>query len=102
VPIMNERVFSELFEDLKKHDFWCYQGDTSKVAYSHIKKKLSIRFAKINQLFPNIEFIPIGETKKVRFFEFTNPQKIHVKTFEFKVPPIEFEILYKERILHTG
>jgi hypothetical protein len=34
-----------------------------------------------------------------KFFEFNNPQKIRVQDFEFKIPPIEFEILYKELIL---
>ena len=59
----------------------------------------SIRFARINEMFPNIEFIPIDKTKKAKFFEFTHPQKIKVKNFEFKIPPIEFEILYKELVL---
>ena len=47
----------------------------------------------------NIEFISINETRKAKYFEFTHPQKIKIKDFEFKIPPIEFEILYKEIIL---
>ncbi len=50
-------------------------------------------------MFPNIEFIPFNETKRAKFFEFTHPQKIKIKDFEFKIPPIEFEILYKEIVL---
>jgi len=41
----------------------------------------------------------INEKRKTKFFEFTHPQKIKIKDFEFKIPPIEFEILYKEMIL---
>jgi hypothetical protein len=32
-------------------------------------------------------------------YEFSHPQKMRIKDFEFKIPPIEFEILYKEIIL---
>ena len=60
---------------------------------------MSIRFARVNEMFPNMEFIPFDETKKAKFFEFNHPQKIKIQDFEFKIPPIEFEILYKEIIL---
>ena len=32
-------------------------------------------------------------------FEFEHPQKIKIDNFEFKIPPVEFEILYKEIVL---
>jgi hypothetical protein len=50
-------------------------------------------------MFPNIELVPFNQEKKAKSFEFTHPQKIKVKDFQFKIPPIEFEILYKELIL---
>ena len=62
----------------------------------------NVRFARIDEMFPNIEFIPINKTRKAKFFEFTHPQRIKVRDFEFKIPPIEFEILYKELILKSG
>lgn len=99
VPIVPEEKFKELFEDLVNNGFWCYQGDDSDIVYGYIKKFSNIRFAKKGEVFPNIEFVPIDETKKAKWFEFTHPQKIRIDDFEFKVPPIEFEILYKEIIL---
>jgi hypothetical protein len=93
--------FSKLFQELGEKGFWCYQGDNAEEAYLYIKNLDSIRFARKNEMFPNIEFIPINETKKAKYYEFTHPQKIKIKNFEFKIPPIEFEILYKEIIL-TG
>jgi hypothetical protein len=99
VPVMNRNKFKELFDDLSNSDFWCYQGDDADEAYSYIECRDNIRFAKKNKVFPNIEFVPIGETKKAKYFEFTHPQKIKIADFEFKIPPIEFEILYKEIIL---
>ena len=50
-------------------------------------------------MFPNMEVIPINEKKKAKFFEFNHPQKVRVQDFEFKIPPVEFEILYKELVL---
>ncbi len=98
VPIMDKIKFQELYKDLQKK-FWCYQGETSDELYNYIQNKESLRFAKKNEMFPNMEFVPIDQSRKLKFFEFSNPQKIKIKNFEFKIPPLEFEILYKELIL---
>jgi hypothetical protein len=99
VPVLNKDVFKNLFYDLEKNGFWCYQGDDYKEAYLYFKDMKNIRFAEVNKIFPNIEFVPINEKRKAKFFEFNHPQKVRVKDFEFKISPIEFEILYKEIIL---
>ncbi len=99
IPAMEEEKFNTLFKELEKNNFWCYQGDNPKEVYTYIKGLNSIRFAKINEIFPNIELIPFDQTKKAKFFEFSHPQKIKIREFEFKIPPLEFEILYKELIL---
>jgi len=88
-----------LFNELIKNKFWCYQGDTSDEVFSYVEAGESIRFAKDGEMFPNIEFIPVNESKKAKYFELTHPQKIRIQDFEFNIPPIEFEILYKEIVL---
>ena len=98
-PVMEKDKFLSLFKDLQNNGFWCYQSDMAGIAYSYIKDMQSIRFARVNEMFPNIEFIPFDKKKRVKSFEFSHPQKIKIKDFEFKIPPIEFEILYKEIIL---
>ena len=99
IPAMDKPKFHEMFLDLLKNNFWCYQGDTSKEVYPYMWSLDSIRFAKKNELFPNIELIPFDRAKKAKVFEFKHPQKIRVKNFEFKIPQVEFEILYKEMVL---
>lgn len=101
VPVMKKEKFFDLFNNLEKNGFWCYQGDTAKEVYEYVKGMHSIRFSRVNEIFPNMEFISINKTKKTKYFEFTHPQKIKIKDFEFKIPPIEFEILYKEIILKS-
>lgn len=99
VPLMDKNNFEALFKDLEKKGFWCYQGDNSPEVYNNISNLNNIRFALKNEIFPNIEFIPFDKTKKAKTFEFNHPQDIKIRDFEFKIPPIEFEILYKEIIL---
>ncbi|MBI2664928.1 hypothetical protein HYX10_06340 [Candidatus Woesearchaeota archaeon] len=102
VPVTEENKFKALFEDLMQNSFWCYQGDSWQEAYAYVADMSNIRFAKVDNTFPNIEFIPINESRKAKFFEFSHPQKMRVEDFDFKVPKIEFEILYKELILGSG
>ena len=99
IPVMTKEKFELLFKDLQENGFWCYQSDESKGAYEYARNLNSLRFAKINEMFPNIELISFDKTKKAKLFEFNHPQKIKIKDFEFKIPPLEFEILYKELIL---
>jgi len=99
VPVMSKDKFERLFNDLQKTGFWCYQADSAEEVYSYIKDLQNIRFARVKEMFPNMEVIPITEKRRAKFFEFTHHQKMKVKNFEFKVPPIEFEILYKEIVL---
>ena len=99
IPILLKNSFLSLFEDLINNNFWCYQSDEGENTYDYVKNKQSIRFARINEMFPNIELVPFDESKKAKYFEFNHPQKIKIDGFEFKIPPIEFEILYKEIVL---
>lgn len=100
VPKLSKEKFESLFKDLDENDFWCYQGETSEIIYrNYVKDMRNIRFAKKDQMFPNIEMVFIDETKKAKYYEFTHPQKIKIHNFEFKIPPLEFEILYKENVL---
>ncbi len=96
---LNKIKFTLLLEDLFKNKFWCYQGDTIDEIWRYIEKGENIRFAKEEEMFPNVEFISVDKSTPAKYFEFTHPQKIKIQDFEFKIPPLEFEILYKEIIL---
>ena len=100
VPKMEKVKFTLFLDDLFRNDFWCYQGDTLEEIWRYVEKGDSLRFAKKEEMFPNMEFIFVDELKPAKYFELNNPQKIKIRDFEFKIPPIEFEILYKEIILN--
>jgi hypothetical protein len=99
VPLLPREKFSALFKDITDNGFWCYQSDSADEAYTYLQGMSSIRFARANEMFPNIEFIPVTEARKAKFYELNHPQKIKVDGLEFNIPPIEFEILYKEIVL---
>ena len=99
--LMNFEKFSKLFNSLEKNGFWCFQGDSSGEVHDYVKNFRSIRFSRRDELFPNIEFIPVDINRKAKYFELMHPQKIKVGDFEFKIPPLEFEILYKEFVLKS-
>jgi len=74
-------------------------SDNWQTVYDYIKNMAAVRFATKKEMFPNIELIPFDGANKAKHFEFTHPQKIRIGDFEFKIPEIEFEILYKEMVL---
>ncbi len=98
-PSIQKEKFGDLFGDLQKAGFWCYQGEDFNDAYSYLEQMTSLRFARNKELFPNIELVPFNESKRAKKYEFEHFQKIRVGDFEFKIPMLEFEILYKEIVL---
>jgi hypothetical protein len=46
-----------------------------------------------------MEVIAVTKERKAKYYEFKHPQKIKISDFEFNIPPLEFEILYKEKVL---
>jgi hypothetical protein len=99
IPLTDEKSFLSLFDDLIKNNFWCYQTEIPSEAYNYFKRFNNIRFARTGEMFPNMKVIPVTSEKKAKYFEFNNPQIIKIKDFEFKAPWLEFEIIYKEKIL---
>ncbi|MDP3990384.1 MAG: hypothetical protein Q8Q01_04220 [archaeon] len=99
VPLLEFEEFRMFFDEIDKHGFWCYQGNDAKEVYSYLKEMMSVRFARKGEVFPNMEVIPVTPERKTKWFELNHPQDIKIKDFVFKIPPLEFEILYKEMIL---
>jgi len=100
-PQPDRATFERMLKDLEKNGFWCYQGDRPETLYPYLASLQSLRFSQKNELFPNIEFIPFNETRIAKSFEYSHPQRLRIKDFEFNIPPLEFEILYKELILKS-
>ncbi|MFW5846927.1 MAG: hypothetical protein ACOCUU_02085 [Nanoarchaeota archaeon] len=99
LPLLDKEKFLELFKELNEKGYWCYQTESEEEAYEYLENLHSLRFAKKNEMFPNMEVIPVTEKRKAKYFELTHPQIIKIQDFEFHIPWIEFEITYKEKVL---
>jgi hypothetical protein len=99
IEVSSEEDFKKIFLALQKNGFWCYQGEDYKEIFRYFKRKENIRFAKNDTIFPNMEVIAVTKERKAKYYEFKHPQKIKISDFEFNIPPLEFEILYKEKVL---
>lgn len=99
IPKPSLEEFKELFKKLNDAGFWCYQTDNLEDAYEYIKDLSSIRFARKNEMYPNMEVIPVTPKKTAQWYELNNPQKYKIKSLEFNGSPVEFEIAYKEERL---
>ncbi len=98
-PLMKKEVFEKFLKELNEKNFWCYQGETLSEIWKYVEGRNSIRFARVNEMFPNMELVFVDSSQPAKYFELTHPQKIKISNFDFLIPPIEFEILYKEIIL---
>lgn len=101
IPIPNKESFFTLFSELLTNGFWCYQAEQAEDAFAYIERQDHIRFAQKDKIFPNMECIPVIPSKKAQYFELTHPQKMKIADFVFNIPPLEFEILFKEIVLKS-
>jgi hypothetical protein len=95
---INEKKFIEFWKEANK-SFWCLNAKTLEEAFELLKES-SVRFAKKNEIIPNIEL----KICKKRIDFLTIDEKIKVVLANKKsifVSPIELQIAYKEEVLKT-
>ena len=95
---INKKKFSEFWKEINK-SFWCLNAKTLEEALDLLKES-SLRFAKKNEIIPNIEL----KTCKNRIDFITIDEKIKVILANKKlifISPIELQIAYKEEVLKS-
>jgi len=98
VKEINKKKFSEFWKEINK-SFWCLNAKTLEEALELLKES-SLRFAKKNEIIPNIEL----KTCKKRIDFLTMDEKIKVILANKKsifISPIELQIAYKEEVLKS-
>lgn len=96
VPKMNLGKFSKLQKHLK-NKFWCLNSDDINEQFDMLNDDLSIRFAKKDRTFPNIEFKFLKYP--IDFETFKKKIKVKIGKNIIFVSPIELQIAYKEKEL---
>jgi hypothetical protein len=95
---INKKKFSEFWREINK-SFWCLNAKTLEEAFELLKES-SLRFAKKNEIIPNIEL----KICKKRIDFLTINEKIKVILSGKKsifISPIEVQIAYKEEVLKS-
>jgi len=95
---INKKKFSEFWREINK-SFWCLNAKTLEEAFELLKES-SLRFAKKNEIIPNIEL----KICKKRIDFLTINEKIKVILSGKKsifISPIELQIAYKEEVLKS-
>lgn len=54
IPEIGFSLFTSLYKDLKKNNFYCLNAENEKTIYSYLKDDLAVRFAKKGSIIPNI------------------------------------------------
>jgi hypothetical protein len=96
---LNEDKFNELYRDLLKNGFWSINANSAKELFSMLNDKLAIRFAKKDDVIPNMEVKFVKDTLD----ELTMKNRIKVITNdgELFISKIELQIAYKRFVLKS-
>lgn len=98
IPKIDREKFLKLFEDLEKEGYWCLNADdTHSLFDDYLTQKVAVRFAKKNNVIPNIEL----KFAKNDFDLMTIKERIKVQTLKgaIYISRLEEEIAYKETVL---
>jgi len=88
--------FEKLYTDLKDNNFWCLNGKGLEEIYSYLKDGLAIRFARKDQIAPNMEIkFPKGLAEET-FDDFVI---VKLPSFNLKISSLERQIAFKRYFL---
>ena len=99
IPKISFTDFKNLYDDLKKNNFYCMNAEEEKTIYSYLQDNLAIRFAKVDTIIPNIEMKWI----KNKFDKIALDKTIDVKIKDQKIviSHLELQIAFKEVVLRS-
>ncbi len=99
VPKMDLKVFKKFIEDLEENDFYCLNTEDTEDIYDHVLNHSAIRFAKVGNVIPNIEF----KFVKSNFdnLAFDNCVNVKLRDEEIIISNLELQIVFKEKVLKS-
>lgn len=99
VPKMNFEVFKKFIEDLRENNYYCLNAENIEDIYDHVLNHSAVRFAKINNVIPNMEF----KFAKTKFdnIAFNDNIFVQLDNEEIIISNLELQIAFKEKILKS-
>jgi|Deesub1362B_J571_1020462.scaffolds.fasta_scaffold01268_14 hypothetical protein len=89
-------AFQNLFKELENNEFWCINA-SEKNAFSLLEEGLRVRFAKKDEIIPNIEikfYTSLAEKIAIE-----NALSVAIQNRTIRISPLELQIAFKEVLL---
>jgi hypothetical protein len=99
IPRIDFSTCKKMYDDLKRHDFYCLNAEKDKTIYSYLEDDLAIRFAKRDTMIPNIEMKWIKNNIDTIALE--NSIDVHIGQISLQISCLELQIAFKENILRS-
>ncbi|OGM03206.1 hypothetical protein A3K72_00340 [Candidatus Woesearchaeota archaeon RBG_13_36_6] len=96
---LNKEKLSRLYNDLKKHGYWCLNTDNFNKIYSYLDDKLAVRFALKNETIPNVE-VKFANNRLARE-ALKDTLDVMTKLGKIKISSIERQIAVKRYYLKS-
>ncbi len=99
IPKIDYQTLEKLIKDLKNKNFYCLNASKTETIFSYLQDKLAVRFAKKNEIIPNIEL----KWVKNKIDEMSLEKTITVKIpkAELNISNLEMQIAFKENVLKS-
>lgn len=99
IPKINYQTLQKLINDLKNKNFYCLNAEKPETIFSYLQDNLAVRFAKKNEIIPNIEL----KWVKNKIDELSLEKIITVKIpkAKLKISNLELQIAFKEVVLKS-
>jgi len=95
----DKEQFLLFYNDLKKHGYWCLNGESGDELYQYLAEGLAIRFAIKKQITPNFE-VKFAK-KKQQLLAFSDTITVLLGENKIKISSLERQIAYKRYYLKS-
>ncbi len=99
IPRIDFPDFKNLYNELKKNDFYCLNAEEEKTIYSYFQDNLAVRFAKNDTIIPNVEIK--WEKKEFDKISLENTINVKIKNQKIVISILELQIAFKEVVLKS-
>ena len=92
-------TFQDLYEDLKKNDYYCLNAEKDTTIYDYLTDNLAVRFAKRDKIIPNMELKWVKH--KFDNLALENTIDVNLSKGNLKISHLELQIAFKEEVLKS-
>jgi len=96
---INFSTFQDLYEELKKNDYYCLNAKEDSTIYDYLLDNLAVRFAKKDKTIPNVELKWVKH--KFDNLALENTIDVNLSKGNLKISHLELQIAFKEEVLKS-